>query len=121
VIPGWFETAYLANIFAFVLLHLDLLAQPGRALGSWFDRLRNVRVLDVVLCLPDRRTAIELGRFFGQTSIYDLAAQREIAIRPRRIRMGFPRQAPDSSGDSRQHSNPLIHSPCSNAVEVLTG
>lgn len=70
------------NTFAFTSLNLDVLVRPRSAVGSWFDRLRSVHVLDVVICVPDRRTAINFSRFFGQTSIYDLFLRREILIRP---------------------------------------
>lgn len=72
--PTW------ADIFAFVLLNLDLLLKPGHAFGSWLNRSWNTHVLDVVICVSDRRIAIELGQLFNQTSIYDLATQKEIVI-----------------------------------------
>jgi hypothetical protein len=65
---------------------LDLLVKLDHAFGLWFDASKGVYVLDVVICLPDRRTARELGRNSDQTSIYDLAAGKEIKIKPRRIR-----------------------------------
>jgi hypothetical protein len=69
--PSW------QNIFAFASLNLDLLVKPGHAFGSWLDLSH---ALDVVVCLSDLRTALELGRIFNQTAIYDLAAAQEIVI-----------------------------------------
>ena len=68
------------DIFVFVLLNLHLLVKPAHAFGSWFDPVRNVHVLDVVICVSTLHAAIELGLLFGQTSIYDLAAQAVIKI-----------------------------------------
>jgi hypothetical protein len=70
------------NIFAFAWLNLDVLVRQHCAVGSWLDRLRSAHVLDVVVCVLDRRTAIKFGWYFGQTSIYDLCLRREIVIRP---------------------------------------
>jgi hypothetical protein len=93
VAPTW------QTIFAFVSLNVDLLVKPCHAFGLWFDDSKRVYVLDVVLCLPDRRTALELGRTFGQTSIYDLAACQEIKIKPRRIRRASVRAAATNRPD----------------------
>jgi hypothetical protein len=79
-VPTWH------NIFAFVSLNVDLIVKPCHAFGLWFDDAEGVHVLDVVICLPDRRTALELGQTFNQTSIFDLAARREIAVGTRRVR-----------------------------------
>jgi hypothetical protein len=87
------------NIFAFVSLNVDLLLKPCHAFGLWFDDSKRVYVLDVVLCLSDRRTALELGRTFGQKSIYDLAACKEIKIKPRRIRRASVRAAAKNRPD----------------------
>ena len=86
-------------IFAFALLNIDLLVKPCHAFGLWFDDAKGVHVLDVVLCLRDRRTAIELGRTFGEKSIYDLAACREITIKPRRNRRVSARVATTNRPD----------------------
>jgi hypothetical protein len=72
--PSW------RQLFVFVLANLDLLLKPGRALGTWFDDLQGVHVLDVVICLSDRDTALALGLRSHQRSIFDLAASRAIRI-----------------------------------------
>ncbi len=72
--PSW------RQLFVFVLANLDLLLQPDRALGTWFDDLRGVHVLDVVICVSDRDTALDLGLRFHQRSIFDLAASHAIRI-----------------------------------------
>jgi hypothetical protein len=72
--PGW------QQLFEFVSANVDLLLQPDRALGTWFNDLKGVHVLDVVVCLSDQDAALDLGLRFGQQSIFDLAASREIRI-----------------------------------------
>jgi|ERR1700722_9060236 len=74
------------NIFAFVWLNVDLLVKPGHAFGLWFDKSEHTYVLDVVICLSSRRTALELGRMFGEKSIYALATRQVIVIKARRVR-----------------------------------
>lgn len=76
------ETPTRQNFLAFVVSNLDVLVQQGRCVGTWFDRSRNVHVLDIVICLSNRQAAITIGRIFGQTSIYDLFLRREIVIEP---------------------------------------
>jgi hypothetical protein len=68
------------DILAFVSLNLHLLVRARHAFGSWFHPLRNVHVLDVVVYLSNLQTAIDLGRLFDQTSIYDLATQTVIKM-----------------------------------------
>jgi hypothetical protein len=71
------------QLFAFITANLRLLLLPGHAIGSWKDK-NNFHILDVVICLRDRDWATELGARFQQQSIFDLAAECEIAI------AGFP-------------------------------
>ncbi len=98
VAPTW------QNIFAFVSLNLDLLVKPDCAFGLWFDDSKGVYVLDVVLCLPDRRTALELGRTCNQKSIYHLAACKEIKIKPRKTCRASLRAAAGNSPESLEGS-----------------
>jgi hypothetical protein len=71
-------------LLAYALTNMAVLVQPGRALGTWFNKPKG-HVLDLVMCCPDRAVAIALGRRFHQSCIYDLAAGREIHIsRPAR-------------------------------------
>lgn len=72
--PSW------QRLFAFVLANLDLLVKPDRALGTWFDALEGVHVLDVVVCLSDREAALDLGLHYHQWSVFYLATSREIRI-----------------------------------------
>lgn len=67
-------------VVEFVLLNLPLLLRQDHALGTWFDRANATHVLDVVVCLPCVRTALELGRKSGQVSVFDLANLQEIVI-----------------------------------------
>ena len=88
--PSW------RQLFEFVLTNLDLLLQPDRALGTWFNDLKGVHVLDVVVCLSDREAALDLGWRFGQVAIFDLATSQEIPI-------GRPSQAlRPTGGEVRQ-------------------
>jgi hypothetical protein len=68
------------QIFVFILDNLSLLMMPDHAVGTWFDKLRDVHVLDAVVCLEDPILAAELGVQFNQWSIYDLAAGKELRL-----------------------------------------
>jgi hypothetical protein len=72
--PTWQE------LFEFAKANLDLLSKPGHALGTWFNDYDLVHIVDVVICIPDRDVALELGRRFDQLAIFDLEARREIPI-----------------------------------------
>jgi hypothetical protein len=68
------------QLFAFIVADVDPLFRRNHALGTWFNKNKGVHVLDLVVCLRDRDKALDLGRHFGQQSIFDLAAGREIQI-----------------------------------------
>jgi hypothetical protein len=72
--PSWQE------LFEFAKANVDLLSKPGHALSTWFSDWDLVHVADVVICIPDRDVALELGRRFDQLAILDLEARREIPI-----------------------------------------
>jgi hypothetical protein len=72
-------------VFAYALENAAALLKPERALGLWYDREKEQHVLDFVVCCPDLRVAMLLGQRYHQSSIFDLAAGREIQInRPAR-------------------------------------
>lgn|GEM_PF-717546 len=68
------------DVLAFVLLNFGLLIRPAHAFGSWFNQTTGSHIFDVVLCVSDEQTALELGRKFRQTSVFDLATLREIPV-----------------------------------------
>lgn len=72
--PTWQE------LFEFTKANLDLLTKPDHALGTWFNDWEQVHVLDVVVCIADRATALDLGLRFHQQAIFDLSSRREIQI-----------------------------------------
>lgn len=72
--PSWQE------LFDFAKANLDLLLKPAHALGTWFNDWGCTHVVDVVICVPDRDAAVDLGRRFDQTAVFDLEARREIPI-----------------------------------------
>src|SRR5665213_2349365 len=72
--PSWQE------LFEFAKTNLDLLSKPDHALGTWFNDWNLVHIFDIVICIPDRDVALELGRRFDQLAIFDLEARREIPI-----------------------------------------
>ncbi len=72
--PNW------EQLFEFALANLELLLKPAHAIGTWRDDWSQMHVLDVVVCLADRDAALDLGIFYHQLTIYDLALRREIKI-----------------------------------------
>jgi hypothetical protein len=66
--PSWQE------LFEFAKANLDLLLKPDHALGTWFNDRECVHVIDVIVCIPDRDDAMDLGLRF------DLVARREISL-----------------------------------------
>jgi hypothetical protein len=72
--PTWQE------LFDYAKANLDLLLKPNHACGTWFNDYDLVHIADVVICIPDRDVALELGRRFDQLAIFDLEARREIPI-----------------------------------------
>jgi hypothetical protein len=72
--PSWRE------IFDFAQANADLLFKPGHALGTWFDDYNQVHVLDVVVLVADRDTALALAFRYGQIAIFDLGSRREIQV-----------------------------------------
>jgi hypothetical protein len=72
--PTWQE------LFEFAKANLYLLSKPDHALGTWFNDYDLVHIVDVVICIPDRDVALELGRRFNQLAIFDLESRREIPI-----------------------------------------
>jgi len=72
--PSWEE------LFAFTKANLNELRKPGHALGTWFNDRHLVHVVDVVVCVPERGAALDLGFRFGQLSIFDLEARREVPV-----------------------------------------
>lgn len=72
--PSWEE------LFEYTRAHLDLLLKSGHAVGTWFNDWDLIHCLDVVVLVPDRTDAMELGLRFDQVAIFDLEARREIPI-----------------------------------------
>jgi hypothetical protein len=72
--PSWEE------LFEYAKANLDLLLQPGHAMGTWFNDYELMHVLDVVVCLSDRNEALDLAKRYLQLAIYDLQSRREIRV-----------------------------------------
>jgi hypothetical protein len=64
------------QLFAFALLNRDLLLRPEFGLGTWFDALRGLHVLDVVICIADRPPGGACTRPPFQTASYIRFAAR---------------------------------------------
>jgi hypothetical protein len=77
------------QIFIFALQNADVILRPGCAIGSWYNRRRNMHVLDPVVCVSNLQAALELAQCFDQQSIYDLERGREIEI-PYRSSIAVP-------------------------------
>lgn len=73
--PDW------QGLFEYAKANLDLLLKPNHALGTWFSDRECVHIVDVVVCIPDRDAAVELGHRSDQIAIFDLEARQEIPIR----------------------------------------
>jgi hypothetical protein len=68
------------DIETYIQKNADLLADPRNKMGSWRDTATNENILDVVVAIPDRRQAVELGKKYNQRAIFDLGAMREIRL-----------------------------------------
>ena len=69
-----------ADIINFIHKNGDLFKDTRNNLGTWFNEAGGEHWLDVVAVIPDRDTAIELGRRFDQIAIFDLQKMEEIQI-----------------------------------------
>jgi hypothetical protein len=68
------------ELLDFALANEALLREPAHALSTLFDDWHGVHVLDVVLLVPDRDTAVALAYRHGRI-IFDLESCREISVR----------------------------------------
>jgi hypothetical protein len=75
-------------LFAYAILNANLLFLPNHALGTWYNRPRNLHEIEVVRCVRNLQVALALGQHSKQYSIYDLRRLQEIAIQPRVIHSG---------------------------------
>jgi hypothetical protein len=66
------------DIENFIDANADLLADARNKIGTWLDSETGEHVLDVVVAIPNRRLAIELGTKYNQKAIYDLGKMEEI-------------------------------------------
>lgn len=66
------------DIEKFIAANTDLLSDARNKVGTWLDTETGENVLDVVVAVPDRRLAIELGKKYNQRAIYDLGKMEEI-------------------------------------------
>lgn len=62
----------------FIRANEDLLADPRHAVGTWHNPDDGLTYIDVIALLPDKKTAVRLGRQFDQIAIFDLARQETI-------------------------------------------
>lgn len=58
----------------------ELLNQPRNSLGTWYDAEANETDLDVVVTIPSKVEALELGREHEQKAIFDLERMKEIPV-----------------------------------------
>lgn len=72
--PSWQE------LFDFAQANVELLLKPRHAIGTWFNDYELTHVFDIVICLPDRDDAMDLGLRFHQKAIFDLESCQEIQI-----------------------------------------
>jgi hypothetical protein len=72
--PTWEE------LYEYAKANLDLLLRPDHAMGTWFNDLDLLHCQDVVVLVPDRNDAVELGLRWDQLAIYDLETRREIPL-----------------------------------------
>jgi hypothetical protein len=67
-----------ADIERFLATNQDLLADPRNKVGTWRDSSTGESYLDVVVAIPDRQQALELGKRYNQKCIFDLKTLAEI-------------------------------------------
>lgn len=70
--------ATASQIKAFGEKHRDVLAQPDRHLGAWYNREDATTYLDISETLDDGAAALDRAREQGEIAIFDLAAGKEI-------------------------------------------
>jgi hypothetical protein len=63
---------------AFIGANRELLLDPRLCIGTWYQEDMDITFIDIVAVLPDRETALALGRQYNQIAVYDLAAGEEI-------------------------------------------
>ena len=68
----------LAVLRRFFLDNRDLWVDPQVSVGTWFSTDGNMTYLDISATIPDRELAIQLGKKYNQTSIFDLFNLEEI-------------------------------------------
>lgn len=78
VVPWCAVTA--DDIREYVGDNLDLLTQPGYAVGTWFDPATGWVELDIAVVVPDRAAALALADVHGQQAIYDLLERVTIYV-----------------------------------------
>jgi len=88
------DTPRWQDVAEFVVLNLNLLLRPCHAFGSWFNEPKHTHVFDIVVCLRDRQTALELGQRFNQVSIFDLDNLQEIMIEKSKVPAGAAATSP---------------------------
>jgi hypothetical protein len=66
------------DIDAFLRQNEDLLSDARNKMGTWFDSAANEHILDVVVAIPNRHLAVELGKRYNQRAIFDLGKMAEI-------------------------------------------
>lgn len=66
------------DVCLFVDANRDLLRDPAKSVGTWFESATGKHWLDVSTTLADREVAVELARKHNQTAIFDLARKEEI-------------------------------------------
>lgn len=62
----------------FFLDNRDLWVDPRVSVGTWFSSDSNMTYLDISATISDRELAIQLGKKYNQTSIFDLLKLEEI-------------------------------------------
>lgn len=93
------------QIADFITKNLDLLKDPTNSIGTWFDKGDNKFTLDVAKTIPDRASALALGRQFKQKAIFDLQNMEEIPV------LHTPEDVANAYAERKGFNPPIAHEP----------
>ncbi|NLG48760.1 MAG: hypothetical protein GX552_01455 [Chloroflexi bacterium] len=69
----------LDDLQSFIIDNYDLLRDPRVSVGTWYNSENGMTYLDISATIPDKETAIALGKEYNQLAIFSLATFEEIS------------------------------------------
>lgn len=86
VVPGQLTEAQLAQ---YITDNADLLSQPGKTLGTWFNPDDKQTYLDVSQVTPSREEAMQIAKGADQLAIFDLKTFETIPVSTAKPKIRF--------------------------------